>query len=60
MAEKQILAIVTKNRDKVGGTGPIFYAESDEELEHTATLLARVLAAAIHDLDNGSVVIVRH
>lgn len=41
MAEKQILAIVTKNREKVGGTGPIFFADSDEELVHTATLLAR-------------------
>lgn len=38
MAEKQILAIVTKNREKVGGTGPIFFADSDEELVHTATL----------------------
>ena len=38
----------------------MFYAENAEELERPFRLLARVLTAAIHDLDNECVVIVRH
>jgi len=60
MASKTILAVVTTKRDKVAGGAPTFYADDEEELQRTAQLLARVLTAAIHDLDNGSVVIVRH
>lgn len=57
---REILAVVTTNRKKVSEGTPVFYADSRAELEHTSRLLARVLAAAVHDLDNECVVIVRH
>lgn len=59
-AADQILAIVTIHRDKVSGQGPIFYAEDHNEMISIATYLARVFMAAIHDLDNGVFVIVKH
>ncbi|HHT72589.1 MAG TPA: hypothetical protein GX008_02630 [Firmicutes bacterium] len=59
-SKKEILAVVTTNRNKVSEGTPVFYAENAEELERTSRLLARVLTAAIHDLDNECVVIVRH
>ena len=42
MGESNILAIITtKNmRDKVGGGIPIFYADTQEEMEEISSLLA--------------------
>ena len=57
---KEVLAIVTTNRNKVARGTTVFYAENAAELERTARLLARVLAAAVHDLDNECLVLVRH
>ncbi|NLJ73945.1 MAG: hypothetical protein GX331_03015 [Firmicutes bacterium] len=57
---KEILAVVTLDRNKVAGQGLVFYAENEEELSETALLLARVLAAAVHDLKNGTMILVRH
>ena len=59
-AKNQILAVVTTNKEKVSPGAVVFYAKNSAELERTARLLARVLAAAVHDLDNDCVVIVRH
>ncbi|MGI6309081.1 MAG: capping complex subunit for YIEGIA [Dethiobacteria bacterium] len=58
---KFILAIVTRERNKVGGCGtPIFYAASKEEQDTIATYLARITAGVVHDLENGVYIIVRH
>ncbi|NLM68777.1 MAG: hypothetical protein GX177_02105 [Firmicutes bacterium] len=56
----QILAVITTNRDRVGGSAPIFYADSHEELEQISIYLARIFMAAIHDLGNGVYIIVKH
>lgn len=55
-----ILAVLSTDLQKVGGGAPIFYARDLEELEKLATLLTGVLGAAVHDLQNGVYVIVRH
>ncbi len=60
VATKQIMAVVTLDRNRAGGQAPIFYADNQDELSRTALLLARILAAAVHDLENGTLVLVRH
>ncbi|NMB00510.1 MAG: hypothetical protein GX971_03160 [Firmicutes bacterium] len=58
---KTILAVVTNEQGKVdGGGAPIFYAKDEEELTELALLIAKFLGAAVHDLHNGVLVIVRH
>ena len=59
--DNYILAIVTQQRDKIGGSGtPIFYAENQVEQDKIATTLARITAGVVHDLGNGIYIIVRH
>ncbi|MFV9510701.1 capping complex subunit for YIEGIA [Tepidibacillus sp. LV47] len=59
--EKYILAIVTMNADQVKSSGtPIFFAKSEEELQRTAFLLEKILDGIAHDLENGTLIIVRH
>ncbi len=56
-----IVAIVTTNRDQVlPGGAPIFVAASAAEQKKVAVLLSHILAAAVHDLENGTYVLVRH
>lgn len=56
-----ILAIVTTNREFVSnGTTPVFYARDDDERERVALLLSKVTMGMVHDLENGSYVIVKH
>lgn len=57
---KRILAVVTTEPTKVGGGAPIFYASNTEEMTQVALLIAKVLGAAVHDLQNGVLVVVRH
>lgn len=60
-ATKEILAIVTLNKSLVwGGGAPIFLAKDPQELEQLCTYLARIFASAIHDLDNGVNILVKH
>ncbi|TYO95560.1 capping complex subunit for YIEGIA [Desulfallas thermosapovorans] len=56
---KDILAVVTTDKDKVAGAVPIFIADSEEEKEKTALYLAKTLDAMVHDLENGVYFIVR-
>lgn len=58
---KTILAVVALDKEKVGGGGaPIFIAQDEEELTTLSLLIAKFLGAAVHDLENGVLVIVRH
>ena len=56
----QILAVITTSRDRVGGSAPIFYADSVSELEQMTVYLSRIFMAAIHDLGNEVYIIVKH
>ena len=62
MSEDLILAIITKNknRQKVGGGVPIFYADDDQEMEKVSALLARLTLGMVHDLENGVKIIIKH
>lgn len=55
-----ILAIVTINRDRVGGGAPIFFADDEEQQQQIAFLLEKILDASAHDLKNGSIILVKH
>ena len=60
-AGERILAIVTLAPDKVvAGGAPTFIAANSEEREKVASYLGHILAAQIHDLENGTYILVRH
>jgi hypothetical protein len=53
-------AIVTTSKDNVlyGGMAPVFYAKDEEEQLRVAMWISRITDAAVHDLHNGSVVLI--
>lgn len=56
-----ILAVITLNMEEVSGGGaPIFFAPDEKIMENTALILAKILDASAHDLENGTFIIVRH
>ncbi len=58
--DKRILAVVTKEKDLVYGGIPIFYVSDPEEQVIIAHNLSRLLDGIVHELRNGSLVIIRH
>ncbi|WP_418790147.1 capping complex subunit for YIEGIA [Phosphitispora sp. TUW77] len=60
MRDEQLMAVVTLNKDVVGGDVPIFFAENEEQQSNIATTLAKVLKGMVHDIGNGAYIIVRH
>ncbi|PYI54955.1 capping complex subunit for YIEGIA [Paenibacillus flagellatus] len=56
----KILAVVSTNRERVGGGAPIFIVETEEERQDVAFLLEKILDASAHDLKNGSMILVDH
>lgn len=61
MSEKKILAIVTVNKQTVWGGGcPVFEVSCFEELEKVSLYLSRILDGAVHDLETGIYIIVKH
>jgi len=47
--------------EEVGGGGaPIFGAGDEEKQEKIARYLSKILDATVHDLENGTYIIVRH
>ena len=55
-----VLAVVTLNMDQVGGGAPIFFARNEDEQEKIARYLSKILDAMVHDLENGTYIVVRH
>lgn len=54
------MAVVTTDKDYVGGDVPIFFARDEAEKEQVALTLSRILRAMVHELATGVYVIVRH
>ena len=52
----QIYAIVTLKspEDVQGGAAPVFYVKSQKEQEHIATWIARIASMTVHDLQDGT------
>ena len=55
-----ILAVISLKKDLVSGGAPIFFVRNEEEMETIAGYLAKILDAMVHDLENGTYVVVRH
>jgi len=57
---REILAIVTVNKESVAGGSPTFFVDNDEELTRTALLLSRIFMGAVHEIKTGTLIVVRH
>ncbi|QXM05837.1 capping complex subunit for YIEGIA [Crassaminicella indica] len=56
-----IIAIITTDRSMVSTTTvPVFYAKTEEQKEKIALLVSKITMGMVHDLENGSYVIVKH
>lgn len=55
-----IVAVVTTQREKVGGGAPIFYVGSSEELEKWSFSLEKIMNANAHELSKDTMIIVKH
>ncbi|AEG61150.1 capping complex subunit for YIEGIA [Desulforamulus ruminis] len=60
MGKATIAAAVTIAPDFVSGDVPIMIARDEEEREKLASHLANILKATVHDLENGTYLIVQH
>ena len=58
MAE-EILAVVTINKEQPATGVPVFFAKDDEERDKISFYLSKILSASIHDLENGTLILVR-
>jgi len=57
----QLVIATEKSRTKIlpGGT-PVFLTADEAEQQKLATTLSRILQAAVHDLENGLLILVKH
>lgn len=55
-----VLAMITTDRELVGGGAPIFYTRNLQEQAQVASTLGRILDAMVHDLKNGVLIVVKH
>lgn len=56
----ELLAVVTTNKEAVGGDIPIFFATNPEDQARVANSLSRILKAMVHDVGDGVFIVVRH
>lgn len=54
------LAIITTNKNMQSGGCPVFYAENNKDLQHKAMLMAKCVGGMVHDMTNGTLIIVKH
>lgn len=54
----KIAAVVTIHKDKIGGGAPTFFADTLDEMQQTAFLLEKIMDASVHDLKNGTFIVV--
>lgn len=58
--QKFILAIVTAKSELVSGSAPIFIVRDRDALEAKASLLEKILDGIAHDIEDDTMIIVRH
>jgi hypothetical protein len=56
----RLFAAITEEPHKVGGGLPIFYVNSSEEKERVAAYISRIAGGVIHDVGNGTYIVVIH
>jgi hypothetical protein len=57
--QKAVLAAITDDPAKVSGV-PVFVAQDDDSRQKKALYLSRILQAAVHDLGDGVLIVVKH
>ncbi len=60
MRKDELMAVVTRNKEAIGGDIPIFFADTEEEQDKIASIIAQILKAMVHDIGNGVYIIVKH
>lgn len=58
--KREIVAVITLAPESVAGGVPIFLAKDKEERDQLASSLSVILRGAVHDLNNGTLVLVKH
>lgn len=58
--ESYILAVITSDRQAVGGGAPIFYGESHQEVQKLAFTLEKIMDGVAHELRPDTLIIVKH
>lgn len=58
--KEAILAVITLNERQPASGVPVFYAKDEKERDKIALYLSKILSAMVHDLENGTYIIVRH
>ncbi|MCR4430079.1 MAG: hypothetical protein NUV45_03560 [Tepidanaerobacteraceae bacterium] len=58
--KEAILAVITLNEHQPASGVPVFYAKDERERDKIALYLSKILSAMVHDLENGTYIIVRH
>lgn len=58
--ESYILAVITSDRQAVGGGAPIFYAGSQKEVQQLAFTLEKIIDGVAHQLRPDTLIIVKH
>ncbi len=58
--ENAILAVVTQHPKEVSGGLPVFIVQDDAAAQRVAGSLSHILDAMVHDLQNGTLILVRH
>jgi hypothetical protein len=55
-----IAAIVSMDKNSIAGGAPIFIVETQEEMQQIAFKLEKIMDTAAHDLENGTIILVKH
>ncbi|TCS93413.1 capping complex subunit for YIEGIA [Hazenella coriacea] len=58
--QKAIMAIITMNPTQIKGGVPVFIADNQEEFQHKAFVLEKILDGMAHEVDPQTMIIVRH
>lgn len=55
------IAIITTDLNmKNGGGCPIFYANDKKDLQNKAMLMSKCVGGMVHDMTNGTLIVVKH
>ncbi|ABR49011.1 conserved hypothetical protein [Alkaliphilus metalliredigens QYMF] len=56
-----IIAVITTNKEMVSSAMvPVFYARDEEHKERLALLISKTTTGMVHDLEDGTYIIVKH
>lgn len=57
--KRSIVAVISLHPDRVRGGAPVFIARNEEELDQIALFVAKTTRGMVHDLNNGTYIIVK-